>query len=64
MTRKDYEMIAQAVRDGLADGRRDPASTEAAKVAKTIAQYVSDGLAADNLRFDRKRFMAACGFNA
>lgn len=62
MTRKDYVMIAEAIRDAAspasgADGPR-------AQTALRIADYIADGLYNDNPRFDRKRFMAACGFDA
>ena len=71
MTRKDYEMIAQAVRDALPDlSEREPGApladdTHAAlSHLRTAADYIADGCKADNPRFNRKRFIAACGFNA
>lgn len=66
MTRKDYVMIAEAVKDA---GRKAAlCRSETADTAKAAlldaATYIADGLAQDNPRFDRKRFMEACGFTA
>lgn len=63
MTRKDYVMVADAIKDAgnaqdLVDGR------EARIALETAATFIADGLSQDNPRFDRKRFMAACGFHA
>lgn len=58
MTRKDYVMIAEAIRDA-ADEAIIPPMREA---LKTAAEYIGDGMKRDNARFDRTRFMAACGF--
>lgn len=58
MTRKDYQLIAAALY------RARP--TEASG-ALEVLQWVSDSLSiadalqADNPRFDRRRFLAACG---
>lgn len=56
MTRKDYERIVSAI--------RGVAKAKGATVPKPIvetAQSISDALAADNPRFDRERFLKACG---
>ena len=47
MTRKDYILIAKAIQE----------STDKTEIAYAIATV----LAADNPRFDRARFLAACG---
>lgn len=57
MTRKDYELVAQALN-----------STQLAEVFSlphfqqwtADVEAVADALAADNDRFDRERFLAAC----
>ena len=73
MTKKDYELIAKAINKEanslfLAD-RIVPAdpkmnvrmATWAHTVAGYIAQAIADNLEADNLRFDRDKFLKACG---
>ncbi len=53
MTRKDYELIAQAIADVWCD----------AVAQKDIAESLAEALAGDNPRFDRARFLSACGVN-
>lgn len=50
MTRKDYEAIAKAL-NGLAFSADKGASSRA----------IADVMARDNPRFDRERFLKACG---
>ena len=64
MTRKDFELIAQACRDSLhyqtlgeGPGRVD---TITASVTDT-AQRLANSLATTNQNFDRERFLTACG---
>ena len=71
MTRKDYELIAAAIRYHLArvgglddaygieqcDTIDDGAMAEIADLAVSLA----DSLATTNPRFDRNRFLKACG---
>lgn len=47
MTRKDYILIAAALK--------------AAQTIPQAARNLADQLAQDNLRFDRTRFLEACG---
>ena len=69
MTRKDYVMIADAIRELLADidrespGMREVLRGERMGVA-SVARRLADQLHSDNTRFDRTRFMAACGLTA
>jgi hypothetical protein len=54
MTRKDYVMIAEVIATswhGSEDTQAD------------LARNFADVLEADNPRFDRARFLAACGVN-
>jgi hypothetical protein len=53
MTRKDYVMIAQVISESQGLTRSD--------IIDTVAERLADALAIDNPRFDRARFLAACG---
>lgn len=55
MTRKDYEKIAAVIK-----GMPDHAATLRAQKASCASSF-ADMLAADNPRFDRERFLKACG---
>lgn len=59
MTRKDYIAIAEAiaVNNDPTDSKR-----EQDKV-KVIAGSIADVMKRDNPRFDRSRFLRACGFD-
>jgi hypothetical protein len=50
MTRKDYVMIAEVFARSAGDD-----------LAKLIALNLADKLAEDNPRFDKARFLTACG---
>lgn len=71
MTRKDYELIAAAIKSHVdrlrAPDRSGYAVANAAMglplaAVEGTAKSVATALALDNPRFDRQRFMAACGF--
>lgn len=59
MTKKDYIAIAKVI----SDERNHPASgSKAAQVTcDRLAHRFADMLASDNPRFDRARFLQACG---
>lgn len=57
MTKKDYELIAYCVRETRLRHTSDDAEAALDEVAHTLA----DSLALENERFDRVRFLAACG---
>ena len=64
MTRKDYQLIA----DAFTAARKDVFTTELdASRADTLdgislaAGWVADALARDDPRFDRVKFLTACG---
>lgn len=65
MTRKDYEKIAHTVytasRYANMGNCGRPAPT-ADMVLENLAEQLADILADDNSRFDRVRFLEACGF--
>lgn len=56
MTRKDYVLIANTFSLTL---ETEPSCFN---VLKEMAENLCFGLQVDNPRFDRARFMAACGF--
>lgn len=57
MTRKDYELIALALRDA-----REGCVSDAQRIANSMAaQSIAQRLADENGRFDRERFLRACG---
>jgi hypothetical protein len=60
MTRKDYEAIARAIRLFHEDDERDPIHTASGAV-EYVASNIADVMSADNPRFDRARFLKACG---
>lgn len=65
MTRKDYELIAAALRMsrvGNLAGNENRALYN--NGVDNAATNVADALASDNPRFDRERFLSACGVSA
>lgn len=65
MTRKDYVLIAQAIkseRDKVAAYGELLAGNAALSAVEHTARSVACALSQDNMRFDRERFMRACGF--
>lgn len=65
MTRKDYEKIAAILFPFAHNSKDFPDKTESDRgityAGKEIANRMADMLAADNPRFDRARFLRACG---
>ena len=62
MTRKDYELIAAAIhRTGMASTIGKKKTSE--QTLRLAATDLAATLAHDNPRFDRARFLAACGIN-
>jgi hypothetical protein len=59
MTRKDYELIANAFR--LANGSTKVTDYDAESALGLLAEILGDRLEQDNPRFDRERFLTACG---
>lgn len=61
MTRKDYELIAKAIKDvGLfyhVMGCRDVVTE---RVLSSVARELARELGADNVRFDKARFLESC----
>lgn len=57
MTRKDYIVIAEAIKDALSYD----ANEHERSMAQNIANRIAIAMRADNPRFDRERFMTATG---
>lgn len=74
MTRKDYQRIAEAIRqsapketapmDRYRSIERRISQRIADDFAERIARRLADVFAEDNPRFDRERFLSACGFGS
>ena len=63
MTRKDYVLIAEAIAGAInyeTDFNNNPANAE---VLKKLSISLGSVLWRDNPRFDRARFLVACGVN-
>jgi len=58
MTRKDYQLIAAALKDALS-AFDHPKRAGAVLAAQELAYRLRD----DNPRFDRKKFLEACGLD-
>ena len=64
MTRKDYALIADAIKNAKAASADYGSSAMAENGAWEAARYLAIALRRNNDRFDRARFMEACGFSA
>ncbi len=62
MTRKDYELIAKAFKTchEICTASPNPPRTKA-EVIEELAKHLSLDLNDDNPKFDRNRFLKACG---
>lgn len=60
MTRKDYQLIANTLAAERAY-HADLGQAYAAETVESVAARLADELADDNPRFDRERFLKACG---
>lgn len=58
MTRKDYELIAKVLKD-LNDDFNNGGADEVSLAL--VAEELATALALDNPRFNRARFVSACG---
>ena len=58
MTRKDYEAIAAAIKEVVDSNRWFKGNLSG---TQDTAKAVANVMAADNPRFDRARFLKACG---
>jgi hypothetical protein len=58
MTKRDYCLLAACVADARLEQKRDASDS----YGVTIAENLADALELQNPRFDRARFLVACGF--
>lgn len=62
MTRKDYELIAQTIRDiRISTSVRGQDILSRIEIRDDIARLFAESLANTNPRFDKARFLQACG---
>jgi hypothetical protein len=64
MTRKDYVAIAAAIKAAKADmfaKEPDESHVDLCDGANYAAEHIADTMERDNPRFDRARFLKACG---
>lgn len=59
MSKKHFEVIAEAIRISLFNAR----ISGGASVVRATADNIALELARTNARFDKARFLAACGFD-
>lgn len=65
MTRKDFELIARALRDArpAVTSRNEEMTRERLSALNTAAELMASELASTNPRFNRERFLKACGLD-
>ena len=71
MTKKDYELLAEAgrkygdyIRECMASGTNEhlaELNTERLRASESVLNFLSLALETDNPRFDRVKFLTACG---
>lgn len=62
MTRKDYIVIAAALKETRSQiCQKEPDTEELLDGVSCASEYIADALSRDNPRFDRERFLKACG---
>lgn len=61
MTKQDFELIAGVIREDLTTETTGFTSGVLAHVRQQVADAFADRLATQNPRFDRARFVRACG---
>ncbi len=61
MTRKDYVAIAGALKDARPLASPNALTQAAMDAIDNAADFIADAMARDNPRFDRARFLTACG---
>ena len=57
-TKKDFEMVAGQIQDGFTFAR---AGTPTEQVLRSVAWNIARGFEMGNPRFDREKFLTACG---
>ena len=60
MTKKDYELIAEVLREYIWYGNTFPSNMRTADIVKMVANDLSDVFASEIPRFNYSKFMEAC----
>lgn len=63
MTRKDYVLIAEAIKNAR-NSVENNLTANGLGAGNMIPAYIAEALELDNPRFDRNRFLDACGLTA
>lgn len=63
LSRKHYEAVADILLDSANDGA-EPTYDQHDRAVLSVASRLADYFASDNERFDRGRFLKACGVQA
>jgi len=61
MTRKDYVAIAAAIKDRVTIAQHIQGAAQRIGHYTELAREIAEVMARDNPRFDRARFLKACG---
>lgn len=61
MSRKDYQLIADAIRSTVSNEWCDAEPETRKRIVREVAVSVARALARDNYRFNHHTFMDACG---
>ncbi len=61
MTRKDYELLADAIRVSINLNKFHPQYEQRLSAIESVIFELADRLVSENPRFDRHRFLVACG---
>ncbi len=61
MTKKDYELIAEAINELSTKPIKGIPDDAFADGVRAVAEHLAVALNRDNPRFDKDRFMEACG---
>jgi hypothetical protein len=60
MTRKDYELLADAIRVSINLNKFHPQYEQRLSAIESVINELADRLVRENPRFDRQRFEKAC----
>lgn len=67
MSKKDYILLAQALKDSKPENLLSVQTTNDMKIGITMflrtCENIANKLAQDNPRFNRAKFLTACGYN-
>ena len=61
MTKKDYILIADVIRTVYEAEHNMLLNHDTSKAIRVLAKMLTEGLARENTRFDKEKFLKACG---